>query len=54
MLIFDVLLHSLCFFLVVTSAHRGFTNVACDYISIVGAVEGVNGKDVLKAYSFDT
>ncbi|XP_048097952.1 LOW QUALITY PROTEIN: F-box/WD repeat-containing protein 12 [Alosa alosa] len=33
---------------------RGFTVVACDYISIVGSVEAVNGKDVLKAYSFNT
>ncbi|XP_061908735.1 F-box/WD repeat-containing protein 12-like isoform X1 [Entelurus aequoreus] len=31
---------------------RGFTHVCCDYSSIVGAVEGKNGKDVLKAYTF--
>lgn len=31
---------------------RGFTHVACDYSSIVASVEGNNGKDVLKAYSF--
>ncbi|KAK5603480.1 hypothetical protein CRENBAI_006486 [Crenichthys baileyi] len=31
---------------------RGFTHVSCDYSSIVGSVEGNNGKDVLKAYSF--
>ncbi|XP_062396964.1 F-box/WD repeat-containing protein 12 [Sardina pilchardus] len=33
---------------------RGFTVVACDYISIVGSVASVNGNDVLKAYSFNT
>ncbi|XP_042560834.1 F-box/WD repeat-containing protein 12 isoform X2 [Clupea harengus] len=33
---------------------RGFTFVAFDYISIVGSVEAVNGKDVLKAYTFNT
>lgn len=32
---------------------RGFTNVACDYSSIVASVESVDGKDVLKAYTFD-
>uniref|UniRef100_W5N9K8 Si:ch73-142c19.1 n=1 Tax=Lepisosteus oculatus TaxID=7918 RepID=W5N9K8_LEPOC len=32
---------------------RGFTNVACDYASIVASVAAVNGKDVLKAYSFN-
>ncbi|XP_047663420.1 F-box/WD repeat-containing protein 12 isoform X1 [Tachysurus fulvidraco] len=32
---------------------RGFTAVACDYASIVASVEGVNGKDVLKAYIFN-
>ncbi|KTF84432.1 hypothetical protein cypCar_00040046 [Cyprinus carpio] len=32
---------------------RGFTNVACDYSSIVGSVESVDGNDVLKAYTFD-
>lgn len=31
---------------------RGFTHVACDYSSIVASVEGKEGKDVLKAYSF--
>ncbi|XP_030280203.1 F-box/WD repeat-containing protein 12 [Sparus aurata] len=31
---------------------RGFTHVACDYSSIVASVEGKDGKDVLKAYSF--
>ncbi|CAN9515396.1 unnamed protein product [Ophioblennius macclurei] len=31
---------------------RGFTHVACDYSSIVASVEGLDGKDVLKAYSF--
>uniref|UniRef100_A0A1A8S7Q8 F-box and WD repeat domain containing 12 n=1 Tax=Nothobranchius rachovii TaxID=451742 RepID=A0A1A8S7Q8_9TELE len=31
---------------------RGFTHVACDYSSIVASVEGNDGKDVLKAYSF--
>ncbi|KAJ8370170.1 hypothetical protein SKAU_G00101980 [Synaphobranchus kaupii] len=33
---------------------RGFTKVACDYVSIVASVQSVNGKDVLKAYSFNT
>uniref|UniRef100_A0A3P9LCA5 Zgc:171857 n=1 Tax=Oryzias latipes TaxID=8090 RepID=A0A3P9LCA5_ORYLA len=33
---------------------RGFTHVACDYSSVVASVEGVDGKDVLKAYSFTT
>uniref|UniRef100_A0A3P9LC67 Zgc:171857 n=1 Tax=Oryzias latipes TaxID=8090 RepID=A0A3P9LC67_ORYLA len=32
----------------------GFTHVACDYSSVVASVEGVDGKDVLKAYSFTT
>lgn len=32
---------------------RGFTAVACDYASIVASVEGVNGKDILKAYVFN-
>ncbi|XP_067303084.1 F-box/WD repeat-containing protein 12 isoform X2 [Pseudorasbora parva] len=32
---------------------RGFTNVACDYSSIVASVESLDGKDVLKAYTFD-
>lgn len=32
---------------------RGFTHVACDYSSIVASVEGNDGKDVLKAYSFN-
>ncbi|XP_026188732.1 F-box/WD repeat-containing protein 12 isoform X2 [Mastacembelus armatus] len=31
---------------------RGFTHVKCDYSSIVATVEGKDGKDVLKAYSF--
>lgn len=31
---------------------RGFTHVSCDYSSIVGSVEGKDGKDVLKAYCF--
>ncbi|XP_078111482.1 F-box/WD repeat-containing protein 12 [Sander vitreus] len=31
---------------------RGFTHVACDYSSIVASAEGIDGKDVLKAYSF--
>uniref|UniRef100_A0A672IVV4 F-box domain-containing protein n=1 Tax=Salarias fasciatus TaxID=181472 RepID=A0A672IVV4_SALFA len=31
---------------------RGFTRVACDYSSIVASAEGLDGKDVLKAYSF--
>nr|XP_020466243.1 F-box/WD repeat-containing protein 12 [Monopterus albus] len=31
---------------------RGFTHVTCDYSSIVASVEGKDGKDVLKAYSF--
>ncbi|XP_030625437.1 F-box/WD repeat-containing protein 12 [Chanos chanos] len=33
---------------------RGFTHVTCDYASIVASVEAVNGKDVLKAYTFDS
>ncbi len=32
---------------------RGFTNIACDYSSIVASVESVDGNDVLKAYTFD-
>lgn len=36
------------------SMSRGFTNVACDYSSIVASVEANNGHDVLKAYSFNT
>ncbi|XP_039545819.1 F-box/WD repeat-containing protein 12 isoform X2 [Pimephales promelas] len=32
---------------------RGFTDVACDYSSIVASVESLDGKDVLKAYTFD-
>ncbi|XP_051874874.1 F-box/WD repeat-containing protein 12 isoform X2 [Pristis pectinata] len=32
---------------------RGFTSVVCDYVSIVGAVETNDGKDVLKAYNFN-
>ncbi|XP_061120155.1 F-box/WD repeat-containing protein 12 [Syngnathus typhle] len=31
---------------------RRFSRVSCDYSSIVGAVEGKDGKDVLKAYTF--
>ncbi|XP_054635290.1 F-box/WD repeat-containing protein 12 isoform X2 [Dunckerocampus dactyliophorus] len=31
---------------------RGFSHVCCDYSSIVGSVEGKDGKDVLKAYTF--
>uniref|UniRef100_UPI0037E78807 F-box/WD repeat-containing protein 12 n=1 Tax=Semicossyphus pulcher TaxID=241346 RepID=UPI0037E78807 len=31
---------------------RGFTHVTCDYSSIVASAEGIDGKDVLKAYSF--
>ncbi|KAM3617540.1 uncharacterized protein V6R79_007729 [Siganus canaliculatus] len=33
---------------------RGFTHVACDYSSIVASTEGKDGKDVLKAYSFNS
>ncbi|XP_028848587.1 F-box/WD repeat-containing protein 12 [Denticeps clupeoides] len=33
---------------------RGFSHVACDYASIVGSVESVNGKDALKAYTFNS
>ncbi|KPP67765.1 hypothetical protein Z043_113605 [Scleropages formosus] len=33
---------------------RGFTNVACDYASIVASVESTSGKDILKAYSFNS
>uniref|UniRef100_A0A3P9LCP7 Zgc:171857 n=1 Tax=Oryzias latipes TaxID=8090 RepID=A0A3P9LCP7_ORYLA len=33
---------------------RGFTHVACDYSSVVASLEGVDGIDVLKAYSFTT
>ncbi|KAJ8265900.1 hypothetical protein COCON_G00149990 [Conger conger] len=33
---------------------RGFTKVACDYVSIVASVQSVNGNDVLKAYSFNS
>ncbi|KAM6978011.1 F-box/WD repeat-containing protein 12 [Aplochiton taeniatus] len=36
------------------SMSRGFTNVACDYSSIVASVEATNGHDVLKAYSFNS
>ncbi|XP_077181707.1 F-box/WD repeat-containing protein 12 [Paroedura picta] len=32
---------------------RGFTNVACDDVSIVGVVAGVDQTDILRAYSFD-
>ncbi|XP_061650197.1 F-box/WD repeat-containing protein 12 [Phyllopteryx taeniolatus] len=31
---------------------RGFSHVSCDYCSIVGSVEGKDGKDILKAYTF--
>ncbi|XP_047466042.1 F-box/WD repeat-containing protein 12 [Mugil cephalus] len=34
------------------SMSSGFTHVCCDYTSIVASVEGKDGKDVLKAYSF--
>ncbi|XP_033825884.1 F-box/WD repeat-containing protein 12 [Periophthalmus magnuspinnatus] len=34
------------------SMSRGFTHVVCDYSSIVASVEGQDGSDVLKAYSF--
>ncbi|XP_035015777.1 F-box/WD repeat-containing protein 12 [Hippoglossus stenolepis] len=33
---------------------RGFTHVASDYTSIVASVEGKDGKDVLKAYFFNS
>uniref|UniRef100_A0A3P9I0V3 Zgc:171857 n=1 Tax=Oryzias latipes TaxID=8090 RepID=A0A3P9I0V3_ORYLA len=33
---------------------RGFTHVVCDYSSVVASLEGVDGIDVLKAYSFTT
>ncbi|XP_010893604.2 F-box/WD repeat-containing protein 12 [Esox lucius] len=33
---------------------RGFTHVVCDYSSIVASVEAADGKDVLKAYSFNS
>ncbi|XP_066528327.1 F-box/WD repeat-containing protein 12 isoform X2 [Hoplias malabaricus] len=33
---------------------RGFTQVACDYASIVASVESVQGKDSLKAYVFNS
>ncbi|XP_076874924.1 F-box/WD repeat-containing protein 12 [Brachyhypopomus gauderio] len=36
------------------TASRGFTGVACDYASIVASVESVEGKDVLKAYIFNS
>uniref|UniRef100_UPI00398F8176 F-box/WD repeat-containing protein 12 n=1 Tax=Pristiophorus japonicus TaxID=55135 RepID=UPI00398F8176 len=32
---------------------RGFRSVVCDYVSIVGAVQSKDGKDVLKAYCFN-
>ncbi|XP_054832781.1 F-box/WD repeat-containing protein 12 isoform X2 [Eublepharis macularius] len=32
---------------------RGFTKVACDDVSIVGVVTGVNQTDILRAYCFD-
>nr|XP_057908284.1 F-box/WD repeat-containing protein 12 isoform X2 [Doryrhamphus excisus] len=34
------------------SMSRGFSHVSCDYSSIVGSVQGKDGKDVLKAYTF--
>ncbi|KAJ8384179.1 hypothetical protein AAFF_G00207970 [Aldrovandia affinis] len=36
------------------SMSRGFTKVACDYVSIVASLQSVDGKDVLKAYSFNS
>ncbi|XP_061544696.1 F-box/WD repeat-containing protein 12 isoform X2 [Phycodurus eques] len=36
----------------VTFAFRGFSHISCDYCSIVGSVEGKDGKDILKAYTF--
>ncbi|XP_017553743.1 F-box/WD repeat-containing protein 12 [Pygocentrus nattereri] len=33
---------------------RGFTQVTCDYASIVASVESVDGKDALKAYVFNS
>ncbi|KAI1892199.1 hypothetical protein AGOR_G00130860 [Albula goreensis] len=36
------------------SMSRGFTKVACDYVSIVASVQAVDGNDVLKAYSFNS
>ncbi|KAL4646373.1 F-box/WD repeat-containing protein 12 isoform X1 [Arapaima gigas] len=33
---------------------RGFTNVACDYASIVASVESTSGKDILRVYSFNS
>ncbi|KAL1021502.1 hypothetical protein UPYG_G00014080 [Umbra pygmaea] len=36
------------------SLSRGFTQVVCDYSSIVASVEAVDRKDVLKAYSFSS
>ncbi|KAK6307741.1 hypothetical protein J4Q44_G00210120 [Coregonus suidteri] len=36
------------------SMSRGFSNVVCDYSTIVASVEAVDGKDVLKAYSFNS
>ncbi|KAJ8016194.1 hypothetical protein DPEC_G00004660 [Dallia pectoralis] len=32
---------------------RGFSRVVCDYSSIVASVEAADGKDVLKAYTFN-
>ncbi|XP_014353637.1 F-box/WD repeat-containing protein 12 isoform X2 [Latimeria chalumnae] len=31
---------------------RGFSNVACNYVSIAGSVAAKDGRDVVKAYSF--
>ncbi|KAG9269863.1 F-box/WD repeat-containing protein 12 [Astyanax mexicanus] len=36
------------------SMSRGFSQVECDYASIVASVEAVDGKDVLKAYIFNS
>ncbi|KAG9340296.1 hypothetical protein JZ751_021743 [Albula glossodonta] len=36
------------------SMSRGFTKVACDFVSIVASVQAVDGRDVLKAYSFNS
>uniref|UniRef100_A0A8C7TDS8 Si:ch73-142c19.1 n=1 Tax=Oncorhynchus mykiss TaxID=8022 RepID=A0A8C7TDS8_ONCMY len=36
------------------SMSRGFSYVVCDYSTIVASVEAVDGKDVLKAYSFNS
>lgn len=36
------------------SMSRGFSQVVCDYASIVASVEAVDGKDVLKTYIFNS